>query len=103
MQLELYGGEEARDASLALVLTNAGEDWAEAARRVLNTFRGQQITSEDLRITCHENGIQPHNNKAWGALTRLLIKEGKLTPTGVYVKAVIKTSHSRPIAVYEVN
>ena len=102
MEPQLSLGLEAKRTNLARVLEHAGYDWQMLARLVVRTMHGQFVTGEDLRLRCLELQIIPHKPNAWGAFVSLLIREGKLIPTGKRTPRKAVKSHARKTDLYRV-
>lgn len=105
MQIDMFSTTEtiARDEALERVLSNAGEEWKEAARaQILNNHYGKSMTGEDMRLACQEVGIVPHHPNAWGGFVQGLIKSKDLRPTMEFRPMRAKGSHARMTRVYEV-
>ena len=101
MQLDAARSAELKAAGLQLALAFAG-DWPE---RVVMEFRGwaaiekargmRTCTIERFRAEATQH---PTSTKAWGALPRMLVKAGLISPTGEYVKAASPRTHAHPVA-----
>lgn len=92
---------EARDAALAQVLANAGEQWQAKAEKHINTvLDGQMVTGEDMRLSCLKAGIKPHHPNAWGGFVAGLIKREVIEPTGIFRQMKAPGSHARITRVY---
>ena len=97
-QMELALGR--KNEKLSQVIDNAGKHWQTLARLVVRTMDGKQVTGEDIRLKCCELEIVPHDPHAWGAFVNLLLKEGRLIPTGRYVAMRGERSNARRTPVY---
>jgi len=102
MTAQLALALEAKRVNLGRVLEHAGDNWQFLARLVVRTMHGQTVTGEDIRLRCAELNINPHHANAWGAFVSLMVKEGKLIPTGKYVPMKAVKSHARKTALYKV-
>jgi hypothetical protein len=96
------GEQDAKQASLARVLSHAGTAWREQAHAVFLDMPVSEVTGEDIRLTCEDAGIRPHHPNAWGAFVSWLVNEGDLMPTGRYVPMKAKGSHARKTQVYRI-
>lgn len=82
---------------------HAGKEWQEQAVTAARLFlrwndkhwNGLEFTIEQLRTWAYNHGLAiPAEERAWGAATRRLVKEGLIAGTGLYLRAV--SSHLSP-------
>jgi hypothetical protein len=101
-QFDLFGGRAERDAALARVSANAGNDWMAAAFAcLLRLERDLDHTGESIRTQLMAMGCPPpHHHNAWGALIRCGITRGVLVDTGRYSQMESRRSHARRTPVY---
>lgn len=98
----LFDGVQLKELGQQQVLTNAGEQWKDAALDcILNLANsGNEFTSDDIRGIMDKTN-PPHNGKAYGAILSSASKKKIIKKTGRYVLTKIPTSHARMIAVWE--
>lgn len=99
-QTLLFNECTARDEALVRVSLNAGDDWRDAARAVLDLMPESEVTGEDVRLACEARGVRPHHHNAWGAVIAGFVRDGLLEPTGRYIPMRAKGSHARKTQVY---
>lgn len=99
---ELAEARRRRDAGLARV-SAANALWLERCFVVASKFMegGHQATGEEIRFHCQQIVGRPTHPNAWGALINLLIRSGKIRPTGTHRPMRAKTSHARSTPVYD--
>jgi hypothetical protein len=103
-QASLFGDDsgssakQARDEALRRVSDHAGS-WLRqcmAMARVIATERaGTIVTGEDMRRLIRARIEAPHHHNVWGAVTRDLVRDGILEPTGHWTAMATKRSHAR--------
>lgn len=72
--------------------------WKSEARREAAKF-GRGVTVEAIRSWATLKGLAPpHDERAWGTVTRKAIASGLLVPTGGYAPA--RSSHNSPKRLY---
>ncbi len=74
----LFDWKAERDAALATVERNAGEQFREDARRfVIDYLRSNtQASGEEITDACKRAGIIPHSDKAFGPVYLALSRRG---------------------------
>lgn len=99
----LQSAKAAGERGIASSEQHAGKEWQEqavtAARLFLRWndkhFNGLEFTIEQLRTWAYSHGLtMPAEERAWGAATRRLVREGLIQGTGLYLKAM--SSHLSP-------
>jgi hypothetical protein len=101
MQLALQLGQEG--AELAAARANrAHADWSEKALVAWYDYARthQRFTAEDVRLSCLESVPPAPDNRAWGALPRVAIKQGMCKRIGI-THAKSAHCHGTWIAEYE--
>jgi len=96
-------GEKLRDAGIAQVLENAGDNWQAAATQLVqDLLSGQEVLAEDWRLLCEQHGIVPHHSNAWGGLTNSFVRAGVIVDTGRLSKSKDPRSHARRQPIWKV-
>ena len=79
------------------------DEFQEKALAVIESLiPGDEVTGEDIRLTCEARGIEPHHHNAWGALVMYAVRKGYLSHTGRYEPMKVSRSHARRTPVYVV-
>lgn len=95
-------GEDARDAGINAVL-NHNKEWAAAATQYLLTHhRGEEITTEQIRLALEKQGITPDDHHAWGGLTFGWSRHGLIEDAGKVQWAQSPRSHKTRLTVWKV-
>ena len=95
--------EAARNHAIATVGSNAGNEFMEQAKAVIQQrLSGTECLAEEFRRVCEEAGIRPHHHNAWGSLTNQLFKAGILIDTGRLGKSTSVRSHARRQPIWRV-
>jgi len=101
MELDLFSGEAAKAAGMALVTANNPE-WKDTVRAVILSLSGE-FTNDDVRIACRAIGLpSPKSPNAWGAAICAVAKTGAIRRVG-YRKSAIPSTHARVVAVWRRN
>lgn len=94
--------EQLRDEAVEAVVANAG-DWKQRATIIVNRIpAGEEVTGEDIRMMCIEQGIRPHHHNAWGGLISGFVNAGVLRWNGKIRPMKAARSHARSTKVYTV-
>jgi len=72
-----------------------------ASTQLVKDNPAREFLGEDFRHHCQRVVGPPKTPKAWGALTRELIKNGWIKPTGEHRPMRAKRSHARQTPVYK--
>jgi len=103
-ELPVGGGEELRDAGIALVTDNSIEDFRE---RIVLAFRYWVVRAppefliEDFRAWWrHNGGEEPHSPNFWGAVSRLPGISPLIVATGQVRHAAGTKAHARIVLVW---
>jgi hypothetical protein len=99
----LVSGEQGRDEGMERVLKKAGIKFTEQACEVVrHKLTGAECLAEEFRRVCIEEGVEPHDPHAWGALTNNLARAGVIEKTGRIEKSKDPRSHARLQPVWRV-
>ena len=93
-----------RDAMLAKVARNAGDDWQLAALASLSRFCvwNDDFTGEEFRVWSAEHGLAaPHHHNAWGSLFRIAARHNMIRITDRTRPMTTVRSHARRSPIWE--
>jgi hypothetical protein len=102
MQFSLFSEADRRKQDgMALVITNAGDAWRQAAEKACleHIRRSGEIGCLFEDAIFHATQIRglpmPHHQNAWGPICSSLARKGLIARTGVYNKSKHDASHAR--------
>lgn len=93
-------GQRAANEAIAAVARAAGQAWVGEAYRYLERYSAQhpRFLIDDVRRAALEDGVtEPHDPRAWGAVTRMAVKAKLIQQDGY---AAVKRAHMRPMPVW---
>lgn len=99
----LQSAKAAGERGIASSEQHAGKEWQEQAVTACRLYlrwndkywNGIDFNIDQLRTWAYDHGLpRPAEERAWGAATRRLVKEGLIARTGLYLRAV--SSHLSP-------
>lgn len=93
-------GEVLRDCGIEAV-TRSTDPFVDRVRAVVEQMPvGTEVTGEDIRTICADQGIVPGHHNAWGAAVMACVKRELIAKTGEYRKMRDPRSHARETPVY---
>jgi hypothetical protein len=102
-QESLFTAIDARDEAVDRVGRNAGEEWLEAATRIVADVarRSGRFTTDDVWVALEAADLRPREPRALGAVMRLAARRGLVTATTAYTPSSRVECHARPVRVWE--